>query len=482
VNATLGSQIFDYAQAVANGQQPVTLDEIEKRHLSLEEPVRPLGVPESPRYPQTGRNWRVLVSTALVVLGIAGSSAVLLRATGSGDATVPAAATDPLSDHIWSQIVDDAGAFDGPEYDQGVGFARMASVTTGGTGLVAVGWRGSYALSLNATVWTSVDGTTWTRVGGDELSTVGSQAMLAVTEGGPGLVAVGSDTQSGIDTVPAVWTSPDGIAWTRLPLDESRVRAAGGGEMTSVTTGGPGLVAVGWVGRGFSRVAAVWTSVNGITWDPVPHDASVFGGDDQEDGDTFNTRMLSVTGGGPGLVAVGATGSDLGGSAAVWTSIDGLSWSRVPHDESIFKGSMMSVTAGGVGLVAVGSTSDASANAAAWTSVDGLSWSRVPHDESVFGGSATQTMSSVTAGESGVVAVGWSGSELGLRSAAAVWTSADGTVWFRVPDRDSVFRRFGPGPGDGDRVMTSVTTAGTNLVAVGSDWPRASVWVGSTAN
>ena len=40
--------------------------------------------------------------------------------------------------------------------------------------------------------------------------------------------------------------------------------------------------------------------------------------------------MSSVTVGGPGLVAVR---SDVG-RAAVWISIDGITWSRVPHDEA----------------------------------------------------------------------------------------------------------------------------------------------------
>ena len=68
--------------------------------------------------------------------------------------------------------------------------------------------------------------------------------------------------------------------------------------------------------------------------------------------------MNSVTAGGPGLVAVGSVGNDDGTDAAVWTSVDGLIWSRVAHDEAVFGGSgrqkMHSVTAAGPGLVAVG--------------------------------------------------------------------------------------------------------------------------------
>ena len=70
-----------------------------------------------------------------------------------------------------------------------------------------------------------------------------------------------------------------------------------------------------------------------------------------------------------------------------------LAWERVPHDEAVFGGegyqSMWSVAAGGPGLVAIGSdrVSDGGPdNAAVWTSPDGLAWTRVPHDEAIFGG------------------------------------------------------------------------------------------------
>lgn len=97
-----------------------------------------------------------------------------------------------------------------------------------------------------------------------------------VTVGGPGLVAVGADYYpSGLAETP-VWTSPDGITWTRVPDDET-VR----GSMTGVIVGGPGLVAVGAGGK-------VWTSVDGITWSRVPNDDAVFG-----------TWVFRVTVGGP---------------------------------------------------------------------------------------------------------------------------------------------------------------------------------------
>ena len=127
-------------------------------------------------------------------------------------------------------------------------------------------------------------------------------------------------------------------------------------------------------------------------WRRVAHDETVFGGDDSQ-------VMHAVTNGGPGLVAVGG---DSGlQAAAVWTSTDGAVWQRVAHDETVFGGDgqqlMVSVTVGGPGLVAVGDDYGRRA-AAVWTSANGLVWQRVAHDEAVFGGTGLQPMSSVTVG------------------------------------------------------------------------------------
>jgi hypothetical protein len=272
--------------------------------------------------------------------------------------------------------------------------------------------------------------------------------MSGVNVGGPGLVAVGSD-----DGDAMVLTSVDGVTWSRVPHDESVFGGEGDQRMRSVTAGGPGLVAVGWNGDGFADVsdfdALVWTSVDGITWSRVPHDEEVFG----------TALMESVTAGGPGLVAVGSDDED----AAVWTSIDGFTWSQVPHDETVFGGvgsqAIHDVTVGGPGLVAVGGdindATDLASKAAVWTSVDGITWSRVPDDESVFGTGGGSTMLSVAVGGPGLVAVGASPGPANL-SVTPVWTSPDAITWTQVPDHVS-----------GRGAMTSVTAGGPGVVAVG---------------
>ena len=243
------------------------------------------------------------------------------------------------------------------------------------------------------------------------------------------------------------WTSADGIIWSRVPHDDAifgrKELSRCCTSMHSVTAGGPGLVAVGmdWLDGEGGR-ATVWTSVDGIIWSRVPHNGAVFG----------DAGMSSVTAGGPGLVAVGSSGFEEDGSvAAVWTSVDGVTWSRVAHDEAVFgrgegpQGSggseMGSVTPAGNGLVAVGSDFVRNATlpyggwvtaAAVWTSPDGVEWSRVPHDESVFEAQLRPEalMNGAAAGGSGVVAVGattvhdfWATHNDSGESDAAVWVA-----------------------------------------------------------
>jgi hypothetical protein len=140
------------------------------------------------------------------------------------------------------------------------------------------------------------------------------------------------------------------------------------------------------------------------------------------------TVATSTTTGVAPTTTVGATTTSVGSTTAAGPGL-GLVWLRVPNDEAAFEGSgdqmMSAVVAGGPGLVAVGDdVPGEERDAAVWTSADGLVWSRVPHDEAVFGGVETQMMSSVAVGGPGLVAVGYS--YLGADGDAAVWTSADG--------------------------------------------------------
>ena len=304
----------------------------------------------------------------------------------------------------WTRVPDNDAVFGSAYFGANVG-----GVIAGGPGLIAVGSHIGVRSVVNyAVVWTSADGTTWSRVPHDE-SVFGDAAMSSVTPFGSGYVAVGrtGEPRTGKGNNAAVWTSPDGITWSRGPLIEWASSETIGEGMSQVAAGSAGsLVAIGWErSKQEGHLSPpIWNSSDGITWSRLSDDEAVFGGG----------GIAVVFSGGPGFIGVGSVGAD----AAVWTSPDGITWSRVPHDETVFRGAgITSVTKGGPGFIAVGW---AGLDAAAWTSPDGVTWSRVPHDETIFGGQPEDEISSVVAFGSEIVAVGASGEDA-VRRVAAVW-------------------------------------------------------------
>jgi photosystem II stability/assembly factor-like uncharacterized protein len=134
---------------------------------------------------------------------------------------------------------------------------RMNAVTAGGPGFVAVG---SDLAGHAAMVWLSPDGRTWTVAPtGDALQYHGLGITMTDVTAGPGgeLVAVGHflfGTQYGQGTA---WTSHDGgRTWTRMP-DEA---VFGQGEPSAVIPDGAGYVATGTVGAPDNYIPTVWLS------------------------------------------------------------------------------------------------------------------------------------------------------------------------------------------------------------------------------
>lgn len=325
----------------------------------------------------------------------------------------------------------------------------------------------------------------WTRSTDPALGGAGEQWLNDVVAAGPGLVAVGADSQPSAVTAGAVWTSADGSAWTRVPSPPvtagSRCASPltdGSTDLSVATAGGPGLVALGpgWVPAedgGECDLVVAWTSSDGLTWQP---------GHREPLHEWQGTSLWDVAPGGPGFVAVGGSLGTRSWDAAVWTSPDGSAWTRVP-DEGSVSGSrgrdvfVHAVTRGGPGVVAVGSEQhqDRCTRAVVWTSRDGLGWTRAPDDAAALRGDCDQGMSSVTSGGPGLVAVGGAAydpdSSTGW-SRAAVWTSPDGVTWTRVPHEDAVF-------GDADAApmaMSDVVSLGTMLVATGEAAGRPAAW------
>lgn len=150
-----------------------------------------------------------------------------------------------------------------------------------------------------AGIWHSTDGETWARVGAD----FEHAFMWAITEGGPGLVAVGWRRNPEPDL--AVWTSADaGRTWELAPDPEGFA----GFEATDVAAIDDRLVMVGAALDGSN--GRIWTSADGIGWEVALDDM----------GPAF-ARSVTLT---PlGLVAAGGDDEQQG---RAWVSTDGVTW------------------------------------------------------------------------------------------------------------------------------------------------------------
>lgn len=445
MSAGLLSQLDRYYAWVDDAQDPI--DPAEVASLIVE-PAHPIAIsaPIGQR-----RGWNLAAVVAAGVLVLAGAAALLsTTARSAPPAATPLRIASP-AELTWVRVPD-AGATLGRPSEQ-----SMFDVVEWDSQLVAVGSDGS-----DAAVWVSSDGVEWSKVPHDESVFDGqgaSMAMASVTVAGPGLVAVGASEGPGAYSRAVVWTSEDGVSWSRVPHDPL-VFGTSSAYMADVTVGGPGLVAVGRHGNN----AAVWTSADGSEWSRLPHDEAVFGG-------RFYRSMSRVAPGGPGLVAVGGRRFIDSFLPAVWTSRDGITWSQVADNGDLFdgcRGGMSAVAAKDTNLFAIGIGSNCeSTNWAVWSASDGVKWFR-RSEGPVLGRGNAQWMNDLAAGSYGLIAVG--GELVGDRSSPAVWTSLDGITWARVQHDDQTF--------DTGEIHRLIETS-HGFIAVGQSDSDAAVWIGA---
>lgn len=238
-----------------------------------------------------GRTWRDITPDGFESVGIASLVEYdgMLVAVGRGntiDIEAEEAAVYLSEDGIAWRKVETAEPMVG----------QLIDVIATDDGLIAVGGvPGADA----AGIWRSTDGETWERAGED----IEHAFLWSITEGGPGLVAVGWRRDP--DPSAAVWTSVDGSAWTLSPDPEGYELYEG----TDVVDFDGTLV---MVGSSFQAPGGrIWTSTNGIEWTIA--DAPGFEG-------AYPRNVIETP---RGLVALGG-GEAMAGSA--WISPDGIGW------------------------------------------------------------------------------------------------------------------------------------------------------------
>jgi hypothetical protein len=208
--------------------------------------------------------------------------------------------------------------------------------------------------------WTSPDGTRWTPV----VSNFPETASVRVIPGGPGWIAVGSETEP--DGFAGAWTSSNGWTWQR----------AVGMERVPVTISGlvatrAGFVAYGTAAIGSTAEAAVWTSRDGSRWSRVPRQSapSGLGGEALgQKGDLLVGFVRTVAG------------------LEIWTSQDGSTWRHRERANAPFvldglrSVRISRVISGGPGLIAFGRAEVATRfePIGVWLSADGIAWRAAP--------------------------------------------------------------------------------------------------------
>lgn len=265
------------------------------------------------------------------------------------------------------------------------------------------------------------------------------------------------------------WTTPSDD--TRGPTASAAVGGPGGNSGWSrveAPFGDPPTseridAVVEWQGRlvGFGRVdapgrqgrlndlAAVFLSDTGEIWRIVPIDAGV---------GLADTSEISLLAAGPrGIVVFGGTCCAVE-EQAIWYSPDGQAWERVPLDPSVFSGSMLATArATDDGFVVVGSRSG---RAAIWTSSDGRAWTAVGPAEAGLGRGA---IGDVAPANGRWLAAGFQ--DDGETYDGALWESADGVQWQRLPT-DPLFQ------GELDTALGRLYATPGGVLLIGSEGPH----------
>jgi hypothetical protein len=205
----------------------------------------------------------------------------------------------------------------------------------GSTELTVRGWSGGYVafeqspgsdengVDLPVVIHASAspDGIHWSAPTTLQTGFKGNLAISTIVEGPSGLLALGypyGDTCGGPPTLAALWASPDGRTWQRLPMPKAFAAAS----VRTIAGGGAGFIAFGTKSDGTTQ--AIWTSADGRAWASRKLPTVSSGA----------LALDAVTSFDDGFVLVGSVLGEegCGGAAhikaAVWFSTDGASWTR----------------------------------------------------------------------------------------------------------------------------------------------------------
>lgn len=471
-------RIRAYAIQIEDDSEHVTFAELEQMIDSMPDASVTDRDERARRIPSQWPRWAATFAAALVLVIMAiglplfflgGDGAVVEEPTSttvqSAPTTMPIApapsTTVPVIVESWQRVGADA-------MNDAVGLWDM---TLTESGLLAVGYDPGDDMRQNGVVFVSENGVDWVQVAEDDPALrLGAVLMYGVTEGGPGVVAVGMGCEDDIDpclAYPTVWTSVDGSVWDRTAADAEAFGESGA--MLDVIMTDLGVIAVGNVGESISdgssvSLPAVWLSADGSDW------STVWTGEAIESGVSIGLPgFVSIAEGADGLLVGVGGGADgpSGSVGAVWVSVDGVAWARIDAPSGVFGSGtvIQDVTWGTSGFVAVGT--EEGLEPAVWQSPDGYTWTRVDLTGQPF--DTTGTIATIAALDDGYVAAGPHPFSDQSGGRATLWTSPNGVRWDRVQTLDE---------GGAMAVLAIDTGIAVAGIIAGADNFHASVWTG----
>ncbi|HEX7473088.1 MAG TPA: hypothetical protein VF323_08390 [Candidatus Limnocylindrales bacterium] len=244
-------------------------------------------------------------------------------------------------------------------------------------------------------IWISHDALTWQKA---TIRPAGKLfSVSAVTLGGPGLIAIGSDL-NGDSPTDAFWTSTDGLVWNRA-------------KTSGLTPGQDWLLRV--------------TENGYVTWASGVVDVSQYKGPRL---DTEQEPRLVASG---GSLTAFVNPSDTKHPVEVWTSSGTAGWQQAGVVVKSDGATVLSAAQGAHGWFAIGCGTDCT-DTAGWTSSDGIVWQSV--DASTVDGANV-----LVADQAGFVIVGERVTGLGCAVGDSeifgeTWTSSDGRTWHKMPE------------------------------------------------
>lgn len=372
------------------------------------------------------RSWRgplVALGTAATILVITVAS-VLLFGRDDGEVVIQPAPTMtiPVTHDLFPITL--PGSSDGTVTTDccGWGFVSVDDPRLLAEGVALVihpthmGYMIGYPDDRYDDVWISGDGVTWEQVAlpgllseqGRSVEDDLAAFVYDISVGGPGLVAVGRSVPgTSCETFPilgalepgaegpvegcipqgtqhgVVWTSPDGRTWTKLSPDP----VFDGADIYGVASEGDSLVAVGFhheIGtRGsgdFFGDSVVWTSPDGITWTRLLHDQELFGG-------AIMHRLVYGPG---GYLAVGwALPRNDFEESIYWMSPDGHEWTRIEVPDELLDTLPTALFADDTGYYL--SVAYRKGEGPDWKSLDGITWTSMRAGSFLFRGPCPET-------------------------------------------------------------------------------------------